>query len=141
VDSRIVSSIGRGLCVLIGLTTQDAENDIDFIIRKLLNLRIFQDPANGKKWDKSVLDLNLEILCISQFTLCATLKGNKPDYHLAMEPEKAKEFYEQFLTALKERYRADLIQDGLFGAYMQVSIENDGPVTINIDSRSKSNGD
>ncbi|XP_070577281.1 uncharacterized protein [Ptychodera flava] len=103
------------------------------MVRKILNLRVFEDE-NQKRWMKSVKDKNYEILCVSQFTLCCTLKGNKPDYHLAMGGDESQAFYEKFLAALKKEYKPDLIKDGKFGAYMQVHIQNDGPVTIQLDS-------
>jgi D-tyrosyl-tRNA(Tyr) deacylase len=136
VSGELVSSIQNGLCVLIGIATDDSEKDVDFIIRKLLNIRLFENPdSENSKWNKSVVDRDFEILCVSQFTLQSTLKGTKPDFHLAMGADSSKEFYENFLEKLKKAYKLDKIKDGRFGAYMQVSIENDGPVTILLDSR------
>lgn len=83
---------------------------------------------------KSVLDTKGEILCISQFTLYHNLKGNKPDFHNAMAGEEAKEMYQQLLESLGKQYDPEKIKDGVFGAYMQVHIQNDGPVTIELDS-------
>ena len=86
------------------------------------------------------MDKNFEILCVSQFTLQSTLKGTKPDFHYAMSSDQSKEFYEKFLANLKKMYKQDKIKDGRFGAYMQVNIQNDGPVTLLLDSKSlKSN--
>ncbi|XP_002741445.1 uncharacterized protein LOC100368545 [Saccoglossus kowalevskii] len=133
VGDDLVSSIGRGLCVLVGISKDDTKKEIEFMVRKILNLRIF-DGDDQKRWMKSVKDKNYEILCISQFTLCCTLKGNKPDYHLAMGADNSQQFYEEFLAALRKAYKPELIKDGEFGAYMQVNIQNDGPVTIPIDS-------
>jgi len=84
VDQEIVSSIGRGICVLVGLARGDSQPDIDYVVRRLVNTRLFDCPETGKRWDKSVKDLGLEILCVSQFTLHATFKGNKLDFHKAM---------------------------------------------------------
>jgi len=105
----------------------------------------------GKRWQKSVKDLNLELLCVSQFTLYHRLKGNKPDFSAAMKGEEAQKLYNHFLERLGQSYDSSKIKggsrnnsmsqffiipltDGKFGAYMQVHIENDGPVTINLES-------
>ncbi|XP_017062161.1 D-aminoacyl-tRNA deacylase isoform X2 [Drosophila ficusphila] len=101
-------------------------------VRKILALRLFED--NDKRWQKSVKDLNLELLCISQFTLYHRLKGNKPDFSAAMKEEEAQKLYNHFLERLVQSYDSSKIKDGKFGAYMQVHIENDGPVTINLES-------
>ena len=115
-------------------------------VRKLLNLRVFDEPATGKRWHKSVSDLGLEILCVSQFTLYHVLKGNKPDFHLAKSPAEAKEFYEAFLSELRAAYATekekdaelmDRVKDGKFGAMMSVDIVNDGPVTLELESPPK----
>ncbi|KAK4824123.1 hypothetical protein QYF61_010746, partial [Mycteria americana] len=102
-------------------------------VRKILNLRIFEDES-GKHWSKSVMDKQYEVLCVSQFTLQCILKGNKPDYHMAMPAEQAECFYNNFLEQLRKAYKPELIKDGKFGAYMQVHIQNDGPVTIELES-------
>lgn len=133
VDGSVISSIGRGFCVLIGVSRDDTSKDIDYIVRKILNLRLF-DGDDGKRWMKSVTDKQFEILCVSQFTLYAVLKGNKPDFHQSMGSDQSEAFYHQFLTALKSKYKADFVKDGKFGAMMQVNIQNDGPVTITLDS-------
>ena len=80
VDGNVIASIGRGICVLIGIHVKDTPKERETIVRKILNLRIFDDEKN-KRWSKSVKDLNLEILCVSQFTLYHIMKGNKPDFH------------------------------------------------------------
>ncbi|GAB6022355.1 D-tyrosyl-tRNA(Tyr) deacylase [Chamberlinius hualienensis] len=133
VDNEVISSIGRGICVLIGISRHDSVKDVEYIIRKLINLRIFEDE-NGKRWSKSVKDLKYEILSVSQFTLHAVLKGNKPDFHLSMAPDLSETFYKDFLEKLKMAYKPELVKDGKFGAFMQVNITNDGPVTIELDS-------
>jgi D-aminoacyl-tRNA deacylase len=137
VDGNLISSIGRGVCVLIGICRDDTSKDADYIVRKILNLRLFDDETTGKGWSKSVTNRTFEILCISQFTLHAVLKGNKLDFHHSMAADQSQQFYEQFIEKLRKAYRPDLIKDGQFGAYMNVSINNDGPVTITLDSRSK----
>lgn len=102
-------------------------------MRKILNLRLFENE--GKRWSNSVQDEKLEILCVSQFTLYHRLKGNKPDFHLAMQGVAAEELYNKFLDTLRGQYESDKIKDGKFGAYMQVHIVNDGPVTLELESK------
>jgi len=113
-------------------------NRVDFVYfsscNKILKLCLFDEPSTGKRWCTNVQSRQFEVLCVSQFTLYTTLKGNKPDFHLAMEPTKSKELYESLLTRLRTLYQADKIHDGEFGAMMQVNIVNDGPVTIDIES-------
>ncbi|PFX14585.1 D-aminoacyl-tRNA deacylase 1-like [Stylophora pistillata] len=132
VDGEVISSIGKGLCVLLGISKYDTPKEIEYMVRKILNLRVFDE--NEQRWKKSVVDKNFEVLCVSQFTLQAVLKGNKPDYHLAMGGEQSKAFYGDFLQAMKSAYKPDAVKDGKFGAYMQVHIQNDGPVTISIET-------
>ncbi|XP_063364177.1 D-aminoacyl-tRNA deacylase isoform X2 [Cydia amplana] len=119
VNGEVISNIEQGLCVLIGISKNDNLMDMEYI---------------DKRWSKSVVDKDYEVLCVSQFTLYNTWKGNKPDFHNAMAGDDSKKFYEQFLELLKESYKPEKIKDGVFGAYMQVSIENDGPVTVSIES-------
>nr|CAB3240074.1 D-tyrosyl-tRNA(Tyr) deacylase 1-like [Phallusia mammillata] len=133
VGDELVSSIGRGICVLLGISRDDNSKDTEFMVRKLLNLRVFDDE-NEKRWCKSVKDQNLEILCVSQFTLQAILKGNKPDFHGAMMADTSEAFYNDFLAELRKNYDPEKIKDGRFGAHMQVHIQNDGPVTIEVNS-------
>ncbi|XP_017090366.2 D-aminoacyl-tRNA deacylase isoform X1 [Drosophila bipectinata] len=135
----LISSIGPGLCVLVGIKASDTLTDVDYLVRKILALRLFEE--NEKRWQKSVKDLNLEILCVSQFTLYHRLKGNKPDFSAAMKGEEAQQLYNQFLERLGKSYDPIKIKDGKFGAYMQVHIENDGPVTINLESPDQNQGD
>ncbi|XP_067009829.2 D-aminoacyl-tRNA deacylase 1 isoform X1 [Anabrus simplex] len=136
VDEELVSSIGRGLCVLVGISRDDTKKDMDYIVRKLINLRVF-DGENGRRWDVSVKDKGYEILCISQFTLYHALKGNKLDFHNAMSADRSEAFYKAFLDSMRSQYQPELIKDGRFGAYMQVSMENDGPVTVVLESPKK----
>lgn len=131
VDGKLISQIDKGLLALVGLHIKDTEKDIDFMIKKILNLRIF--PGDGKPINKNVLDLNLEILLVSQFTLYGDCtEGNRPSFIEAMPPEKAKIFYEFFIEKFKRNYPK--IKEGIFGADMQVSLINDGPVTILLES-------
>jgi D-tyrosyl-tRNA(Tyr) deacylase len=132
VDNQVISEIGRGLCVLIGISSKDTIKDIEYITRKILNTKFFTE--NDKRWAKSVKEMNLEILCISQFTLYYKFKGNKLDFHHAMAGEMAKEFYEKTLKSLSDNYDPNKIKDGKFAAMMDVNLTNDGPVTIEIES-------
>ncbi|XP_077907473.1 D-aminoacyl-tRNA deacylase 1 isoform X2 [Ictidomys tridecemlineatus] len=133
VGEEQISAIGRGICVLLGISLEDTQKELEHMVRKILNLRVFEDES-GKHWSKSVMDKQYEVLCVSQFTLQCVLKGNKPDFHLAMPTEQAEGFYNNFLEQLRKNYRPELIKDGKFGAYMQVHIQNDGPVTIELES-------
>ncbi|AWP06245.1 D-tyrosyl-tRNA(Tyr) deacylase [Scophthalmus maximus] len=133
VGEEQVSSIGRGLCVLLGISVEDTRKDADYLVRKILNLRLFEDEG-GRAWSKSVMDRDFEVLCVSQFTLQCILKGNKPDFHSAMPAELAQPFYNSILESMRSAYKPELIKDGKFGAYMQVQIQNDGPVTIELAS-------
>jgi D-tyrosyl-tRNA(Tyr) deacylase len=134
IAGQITSQIGRGLLVLLAIETTDTTTDIEWLSGKLVRLRIFADEAG--LMNRSVLDVGGEILLISQFTLFAsTKKGNRPSYLRSARPEVAIPLYEQF----KIRLAQDLgrtIGSGEFGADMQVSLINDGPVTLLIDSKS-----
>ncbi|TNM85563.1 D-aminoacyl-tRNA deacylase 1 [Takifugu flavidus] len=136
VGEEQVSSIGRGLCVLLGISAEDTQSDADYIINKILHLRLFADE-NGRAWSKNVMDLDYEVLCVSQFTLQCILKGNKPDFHMAMPAELAEPFYNNILENMRSIYKPELIKDGKFGASMQVHIQNNGPVTIELISPSR----
>uniref|UniRef100_A0A3P9KU40 D-aminoacyl-tRNA deacylase n=1 Tax=Oryzias latipes TaxID=8090 RepID=A0A3P9KU40_ORYLA len=135
VGEEQVSSIGRGLCVLLGISVDDTPRDAEYIVRKILNLRLFEDES-GRSWSRSVMDGNLEVLCVSQFTLQCVLKGNKPDFHCAMPAELAQPFYNSILEDMRSAYKPELVKDGKFGAFMQVHIQNDGPVTVELTSPS-----
>mmetsp|Transcript_21692 Transcript_21692/g.36265 ORF Transcript_21692/g.36265 Transcript_21692/m.36265 type:complete len:154 (-) Transcript_21692:334-795(-) len=134
VGGEIVSSIGPGILCLIGLKDGDVEADAEFICRKVLNVRLFENAESGKAWDKSVVDKGYEVLLVSQFTLYGYLKGNKPDFHLAMPPAKAREEYDAFVARVRKGHKPDMVKDGVFGAKMNVQLVNDGPVTFTIDS-------
>ncbi|XP_055539887.1 D-aminoacyl-tRNA deacylase [Wyeomyia smithii] len=133
VGEELISSIGKGLCVLVGISNEDNTNDVEWLAKKLLNIRLFED-ATGKRWSQSVLDQQLEILCISQFTLYNRMKGNKPDFSRAMQGPEAQSLYGVLLQRLGSQYRPDRVKNGRFGAMMQVHIQNDGPVTIELES-------
>jgi len=135
IDGRLKALIGEGLLVLIGIEDADKQEDIDFLVKKIINLRIFDD-ANGVM-NCSVLEIDGEILCVSQFTLHAsTKKGNRPSYIRAAKPDFAIPMYEMFCDELSKAF-GKTIQTGEFGADMQVELINDGPVTIIIDSKNK----
>ena len=104
-----MSEVGRGLCVLVGITTDDTEEDMNYIAKKILSLRLFEDE-NGKMWKKSTQDLALEVLCVSQFTLYAKCGKKKPDFHMAMPGSQSKDFYNTFLHKLRADYQEDKIK-------------------------------
>jgi D-tyrosyl-tRNA(Tyr) deacylase len=115
----------------------DTPADIAILTKKILSLRVFNDINEPEKmWKASVKDIDGEILCVSQFTLMAnTTKGNKPDFHRAMTTGASREMYATFLDKLRQEYKQEKIQDGRFGAMMDVSLTNEGPVTFTLDSR------
>ncbi len=134
VDGEIVGEISNGLLLLIGIDEEDEKLDADWLTQKILNLRIFGD-AEGKL-NLSVLDISGEILCISQFTLIADYKkGNRPSFIKAAKPDKAIPLFEYFKTEIAKSNLK--IESGIFGADMKVSLLNDGPVTIVMDSKTK----
>lgn len=135
VDGNIVGEIKQGLMVLLGIETADTEEDIDWLLNKTLNLRIFND-ADGVM-NTSLLDVEGDLLVISQFTLmAATKKGNRPSYIRAAKHEQAIPLYESFCVKA-EQLLGKTVQKGSFGADMKVSLINDGPVTIQIDSKNR----
>lgn len=133
VGGKIVGQIDNGLVLLVGITKEDTLEDLEYMAKKVLNLRIFDD-SNGVM-NKSILDNGGSILSISQFTLCAnTKKGNRPSYIDAMEPEMAKKYYLMFNEMLR---KSVVVAEGIFQADMLVNINNDGPITIILDSKNK----
>lgn len=134
IENKCHSNINNGLLVLLGIADDDATEDTDWLIKKLLNLRIFDDEAGVM--NKSIQDIKGDILLISQFTLQAsTKKGNRPSYIKAARPDFATPLYESFITKVESEYQS--IKTGVFGADMQVALINDGPVTIMIDSKNR----
>ncbi|MBE6037790.1 MAG: D-tyrosyl-tRNA(Tyr) deacylase [Anaerofustis stercorihominis] len=132
VDGQVVGKIGKGLNVLVGITHSDDEKDINYILDKVVNLRIFEDE-NGKM-NLSVKDTGGEILFVSQFTLYGDVRGGRrPSYTQAMAYDEAEKLYNKFLDTAKEK--GIEFQCGKYGADMKVEINNDGPVTILIDSK------
>lgn len=135
VDGKAISSISKGLMVLVGIGSEDTPADIDVLSNKILGLRVFPE-SNGTMWKNSVKDISGEVLCVSQFTLMAnTSKGNKPDFHRAMSSESSRQLYSAFLSKMCQLYVADRIRDGQFGAMMDVTLTNEGPVTFTLDTR------
>lgn len=135
VDNKVVGKIGKGLLVLLGIAADDTEDDVDWFVHKLLHLRIFDDE--GGVMNYSVQDVQGDLLIISQFTLlAATKKGNRPSYIRAAKHETAIPLYESFL-AKAETLLGQTVQRGVFGAHMEVSLVNDGPVTLHIDSKAR----
>ena len=131
VDGELIGSCGRGLLVLLGVAVGDTEADLDRMLQKMVKLRIFEDE-NGKM-NRSVQDIDGEMLVVSQFTLLANYKhGNRPDYMGAAAPAEATRLYEFFVEKAKAFVRR--VEHGKFGADMQVSLCNDGPVTIVMES-------
>lgn len=135
VDNKIVGQIDHGLLILLGIEEADNREDIDWLSNKICNLRIFNDE--NEIMNKSILDIGGDILLVSQFTLHAsTKKGNRPSYIKAAKQEFANTMYEKFKDQLSN-ILSKPVQSGIFGADMKVSLLNDGPVTILIDSKNK----
>jgi len=135
INGEIKSSIHAGLLILLGIVTEDTSEDIEWLCRKIVHLRIFND-GNGTM-NLSVLDVHGELLVVSQFTLLAsTKKGNRPSYIMATRPEIAVPLYHEFIACL-EKTAESPVKTGEFGADMKVSLINDGPVTIIIDSKER----
>lgn len=132
VNSEVIGKIDKGLLILIGAEKGDNQSDVDYLVSKALNLRIFED--DNSKMNHSILDIKGQILVISQFTLLGDCrKGRRPSFDKAAKGEDALKLYEDFVSELK---KSDLkVETGQFGAYMQVELTNDGPVTLILDSK------
>lgn len=130
VDGVVVGKIGRGVNLLVGIATDDTDAELDWMARKCLELRLFPDAESGTgRWEKSVQEIGGELLVISQFTLYGDCrKGRRPSFDKSAAPEIAKELYDRFVAKLRQSGLR--VETGQFGAMMQVSIENDGPVTL-----------
>jgi D-tyrosyl-tRNA(Tyr) deacylase len=142
VDGKVVSEISKGLLILLGVAREDTPADIDYMANKVANLRIFQDeqgpdsrhPAKRDKMNLSLLEVGGEALVVSQFTLYGDCrKGRRPSFIEAAQPEKADEMYQAFIAALSQM--GICAKGGIFQAYMDVELVNDGPVTILLDSQ------
>ena len=135
IDNKIYSQINRGLVVLLGITHDDDDNDIEWLAKKIVNLRIFNDDKNIM--NKSLIDVSGELMIVSQFTLHAqTKKGNRPSYIEAANGDIAEKIYKSLILEIENKYNLKP-KTGKFGADMKVELENDGPVTIIIDTKNK----
>lgn len=135
IEGRLHSAIGQGMMVLVGIQADDAQEDIDWLCTKICNLRIFDDEEGVM--NRSVKEINGDILAVSQFTLMARVKkGNRPSYIDAARPEISVPLYEKFVETLGKEVQKE-IRTGVFGADMQVQLINNGPVTILIDSKNR----
>ncbi|XP_053708991.1 D-aminoacyl-tRNA deacylase 1 isoform X3 [Synchiropus splendidus] len=121
VGGEQVSSIGPGLCVLLGISADDTQKDAEYMVRKILNLRLFEDEE-GRAWSRSVMDRHYEVLCVSQFTLQCILKGNKPDFHAAMPAALAQPFYQSILEKLRSSYRPESVRGEAAADWLQGSV-------------------
>lgn len=134
INDNIVGKINNGLLLLVGVTHDDTSQDVDYLVKKIMNLRIFEDDEG--KMNISLLQKGYEILSISQFTLHAdTRKGNRPSFIEAAKPDQAEALYNEFNEKLRNENIK--VETGIFGAMMEVSLINDGPVTIIIDSKNR----
>lgn len=134
VNSQSISRIGSGILLLVGIAQDDTEKDIDYIVQKTVNLRIFSDT--GSKFNLSLIDTGGELLVVSQFTLLGdTRKGRRPSFSGAMPPEQAKSLYNRLIGQFRQQ--PIIVKEGLFGAMMEVSLINDGPVSLIINSKDK----
>lgn len=132
VDGEVVGKIGEGYLILVGVMNGDTINEAQLLARKTANLRIFTDEND--KMNRSILDIDGEVLAVSQFTLCADVhKGNRPSFIESAPPKEASSLYEAFCSALSEN-GVRKVEKGVFGAHMEVSLLNNGPVTILYDT-------
>ncbi|GHC48615.1 D-aminoacyl-tRNA deacylase [Ulvibacter litoralis] len=135
VEENIIASIGHGFLILLGIEAEDTQEDIDWLVAKIVKLRVFSDENDAM--NNSIVDVQGDIIVVSQFTLHAsTKKGNRPSFIKAARPEVAIPLYELFVLQL-EKQLGRIVQTGSFGAMMDVALVNDGPVTILIDSKKR----
>ncbi|MCD6462676.1 MAG: D-tyrosyl-tRNA(Tyr) deacylase [Thermotogae bacterium] len=133
VDGEVVASIGKGFLILLGVREDDTDDDVNYLAKKIANLRVFEDEQG--KMNLSPRSVEAQFLVVSQFTLYAnTRRGNRPSFTEAASPEKGEKMYRKFLAKLKEISGLE-VREGVFGARMKVKLTNDGPVTIIIDSK------
>lgn len=131
VDNKIIGNINKGLLVFVGITHNDTKQDIEKLCKKMCKLRIFEDENN--KMNLSIKDIEGELLVVSQFTLYADCSnGNRPSFTNAAKPEFANELYEYFIECCKKE--VNIVKKGCFGAHMEISLINDGPVTIMLEN-------
>lgn len=135
IDGMVHSSIETGLLVLLGLEQEDSIEDVNYLVSKIVQMRIFSDDEG--KMNRSVMEINGDMMVVSQFTLLAdTKKGNRPSFIRAAKPEKAIPLYEAFIDGCNDAIKRQ-VKTGVFGADMKISLTNDGPVTIVLDSKVK----
>ena len=133
VNSEVISEIQNGYLLLVGFTNNDTSKEVEYLAKKIANLRIFEDDSG--KLNKSIIDMNYEILSISQFTLYGDAsKGNRPSFTKALEPKKALELYLELTKILNNEYMINTF-NGAFGEHMDIELINDGPVTIILESK------
>ncbi|MGK7952944.1 MAG: D-aminoacyl-tRNA deacylase [Xenococcaceae cyanobacterium] len=129
VNEEIIGQIGRGLNLLVGIADTDTDTELDWMARKCLELRLFPGQSDSSRWDKSVLDIQGEILVVSQFTLYGDCrKGRRPSFSRSASPDNAEVLFARFVAKLKQS--GLFVATGKFGAMMRVNIDNDGPVTL-----------
>ena len=133
IDDRVVGAIERGLLVLVGVARDDTDDDVGYVVRKVLDLRVFESE-DGKPMDRSVVDIGGGVLVVSQFTLYGDVRrGRRPSFDPAARPDDARALYEHFVRELRAAHAP--VATGEFQAMMQVELVNDGPVTVLVDSR------
>ena len=133
-DENYSENIGKGILILLGIKTGDKEADVNFVADKCCNLRIFEDDED--KMNKSIRDVTGEVLIISQFTIYGeTAKGNRPSFIEAAKPEEAIPLYNKFISRVKMNLGEDKVEEGIFGAMMDIELVNYGPVTVIVESK------
>lgn len=141
VNGQVVASIGPGLLLLLGIKADDVSSNSDYLVRKCLSLRLWSDessPGSNNPWKLCVKDKDLEVLVVSQFTLYGHVKnGSKPDFHHAMNGRDALPIFNDFVEKLKKSHSPDKVKTGCFGEQMEVSLVNDGPVTLILENNCK----
>jgi D-tyrosyl-tRNA(Tyr) deacylase len=134
-NSEILGTIGKGLCVLIGIGEGDGDKEVAWAAKTIIETKFWPDVETNKPWKSTVKSLNLQVLLVSQFTLYGKIyKKGKLDFHNALSPGPAKEIYDKLIASVQNEIGIENTQQGLFGGDMEVSIVNDGPVTILTDS-------
>ncbi|GAP83283.1 putative D-tyrosyl-tRNA deacylase [Rosellinia necatrix] len=132
VEKEVVSSIGKGVLIFAAVAPGDTQKEADSLAAKVLKVKLWDDDTGGK-WKMNVQEIGGEVLCVSQFTLLASMKkGNKPDFHGAASGEEAKKLYHYFFEKVQQGYATDKVQNGVFQAMMEVALVNDGPVTLEL---------
>lgn len=136
IDQEVYSKIHQGLVVLIGIGNDDTQEDVEWVMKKVMDMRIFSDKDG--KMNLSLKDIDGELLLVSQFTLFAsTKKGNRPSFINSAKPDDAIPLYHHSINYCREKYTSEKIKTGVFGANMAINLINDGPVTIIMDSKNK----